>query len=355
MTVLSTNEAYQKTLIKKRIILASLLLITILMATISICVGSYSTSWSNSLMSIIGFGDAQERNIIFTIRAPRILMAVVAGSGLAVVGCIFQNVLRNPLASSSTLGISQGASFGASLAIVFFKAGTTASSSSNAITISNPLLVSILSFVFAMLPAFFVFFLAKTNRLTPETVILAGIALSALFQGGITLVQYLGEDVQVASAVYWTFGDLGRVNYGEIGVSFVICLTCFIYFFFNRWNYNSLLIGDNVAQGLGTNIKATRIISIVLGTLTASLITSFIGVVSFIGLLSPHIARRIIGNDHRYLVPASSLIGVIILIASDFFARTIISPIVLPIGAITSFLGAPLFIYLILRKKTSYA
>ncbi len=179
--------------------------------------------------------------------------------------------------------------------------------------------------------------------------VLAGVALSSLFAGGTTLLQYFAEDVKLAAVVFWTFGDLGRTSWREIIIISAVVLLALVYFMFNRWNYNALQGGDQSAKGLGVNVDAVRIVGMIICSFTSSVIVSFVGIINFVGLISPHVLRRIIGNDYRFLLPASAMVGALILLLSDTAARLIVSPVILPIGAITSFLGAPVFLYLLFK------
>ena len=179
--------------------------------------------------------------------------------------------------------------------------------------------------------------------------ILAGVALSALFSGGTTIMQYFADDVSLAAIVFWTFGDMGRASWKQIIIMAITVLAGSTYFIFNRWNYNALQSGENSAKGLGVNVDSMRIIGMTICSFTAAVIVSYVGIINFVGLVSPHVMRRIIGDDYRYLLPASALMGALMLLFSDTVARLVVAPVVLPIGAITSFLGAPLFLYLLFK------
>ena len=260
--------------------------------------------------------------------------------------------MRNPLASSSTLGVTQGASFGAAFAIVFLDAGVQINASTAAaVSISNPYLVTIFAFLGGILTTGVILGLSRFTKVTPVALILAGVALSSLFAGGTTLVQYFADDVKVASVVYWTFGDLGRAGWNQIRVIFLISFIAFIYFFYNRWNYNAMEAGVETAKSLGIDVDCLILISMVFCTLIAAISVAFVGSISFIGLVSPHIVRKFVGNDHRFLIIASAIMGAIILVLAELVSRTIASPSILPIGALTSFLGAPLFLYLIYKRE----
>ncbi|ETI96880.1 MAG: Transport system permease protein [Intestinibacter bartlettii DORA_8_9] len=342
---------YNEYVNKKRLIIIVLFLVMLIIGIYAISKGSSQLNMLDTAMALLGQGSTKINTIIFKIRLPRVAMAIVAGIGLAISGCVMQSILKNPLASASTLGISQGASFGAAVAIVFLGTGgiLTNTNASDAIVITNPYITSICAFLGSMISTFVVLALSKYKNVTPEVMILAGVALSSLFSGATALIQYFAEDLQVAAIVYWTFGDLGRASYREIYIVAIITAITFIYFFLNRFNYNALESGDQTAKGLGVNAELMRLVGMTLCSLTASVIVSFVGIINFIGLIAPHIIRTIIGNDYRFLLPASAIVGSILLLLSDTFARLIISPVILPIGAITSFLGAPLFLFILFK------
>jgi iron complex transport system permease protein len=343
------KDNYGKYIYKKYLVLLGLVVLIIGVSLFALCAGSAKIPVSDVLKAL--FGQSTEKSTIVTvnIRLPRILMAIVSGIGLALAGCVMQSILKNPLASASTLGVSQGAAFGAAIAITYFGGGAVMSNTAGSVTISNPVLTSVFAFSGAMIVTFVVLGLSKYRKVTPESMILAGVALSSLFSGATALIQYFSSDVQVAAIVFWAFGDLGRATIKEIGI--VACVTGIglIYFLFNRWNYNAIECGEHSAIGLGVNVSRIRLIGMTISSVMVATIVSFVGIINFIGLIAPHIMRRFVGNDYRFLLPASALMGALLLLVSDTFARLIISPVILPIGAITSFLGAPLFLYLIFK------
>lgn len=180
--------------------------------------------------------------------------------------------------------------------------------------------------------------------------ILVGVALSAMFSGATTLIQYFSDDEMVASIVYWTFGSLGRAGSEEIALIFITSLLSFLYFFYNRWNYNAMESGVQTAKSLGVPVDRLILVSMFLATLISATAIAFVGTISFIGLIAPHMVRKVVGSDYRFLLPGSALLGSMLMLFADLLSRTVRTPAVLPIGAITSFLGAPLFLYLILKK-----
>ena len=200
-----------------------------------------------------------------------------------------------------------------------------------------------------MVSAGVVLLFSRLGCMRPESIVLVGVTLSALFSGASTIMQYFADDVELSKVIFWEFGDLSRATWGQMGLMAAVGLGCTVYFFVNRWNYNALLNGGHVAGGLGVNVDRTRVLGVAVASLLAAIMVSFVGLINFIGLIAPHIARRFVGNDYRFLLPASLVLGSVIMLASDLVARMVISPVILPIGAITSFLGAPLFLYLLYR------
>jgi iron complex transport system permease protein len=347
------KEKTYKDYIKFKIfIIIIMIFITLLAAVFSITAGSAGLSMKEVLLVFIGKGSKMARTVVLNLRLTRVVTSILGGMGLAVTGCVMQSILRNPLASSTTIGISHGAAFGAAFAIVVLGAGMQFQTN-DAITVTNPYLVSICAFAFSMLSTLVVLGLSKFRKVSPETIILSGVALSALFAGGTAIMQYFADDVSLSAIVFWTFGDMGRTSWKQIIIMLVVVFISFIYFFFNRWNYNAIESGENSAKGLGVNVNFMRIAGMTICSLTAALIVSFVGIINFVGLVSPHLMRRFIGNDYRFLLPASALMGSIMLLLSDTVARTVVSPVVLPVGAITSFLGAPLFLYLLFKGVKS--
>ncbi len=327
------KSAYNHYIRQKIIILIGLVALTLLTMLFSLSAGSADIPIGEIIKVLLGLEAQKSASIALNIRLPRVLMAVVGGIGLASAGCVMQGILKNPLASASTLGIAQGASFGAAIAITFL----------------TPYLTSMAAFMAAMLVTLVILGLSTVRKAGPETMILAGVALSSLFAGATALIQYFSSDVETAAIIFWTFGDLGRATYGDIQTTLIVVGGVVIYFALNGWNYNALESGEDAALGLGVNVNKVRLIGMSVAALTAATIVSFVGIINFIGLIAPHIMRRFVGNDYRFLLPASALMGALLLLVSDAFSRLIIAPVILPIGAVTSFLGAPLFLYLIFK------
>jgi iron complex transport system permease protein len=201
-----------------------------------------------------------------------------------------------------------------------------------------------------MISTFVILALTRLTKVSPESIILSGVVLGSIFSAGLTAVQYFASDVQVASIVYWTFGDLSRITWDNLTLIVVVSVPILIYFMFNRWNYNAIDAGVDTASSLGVNVDRHIVVGMVLSSVLAALIVSLMGIIGFVGLLAPHMVRRVLGTDNRFVMPAAAVVGALILLISDTIARTIISPLILPVGVITAFLGGPLFLYILIRR-----
>jgi iron complex transport system permease protein len=343
--------AYNKYIRKKWIVLLVMIGLLFASAIASLSAGSANLSVLDIVRTLFGGGNRQQNAIIWNVRMPRVATATVVGMALALSGCVMQNVLRNPLASASTLGVSQGASFGAAVAIVYFGAGiqVNAGGTASALTVTNPAMVTLCAFLGGIATTAVILGLARFRGSSPATMILAGVAISSMFTGGTALVQYFCDDVMVATVVYWTFGSLGRAGCTEIAIIAALTFGAFVFFYYNRWNYNAMEGGTHTAKSLGVPVDRLIVLSMALCALISSVAVAFVGCISFIGLIASHIMRRFVGNDYRFLIPCSALCGGVLLLLSDIVSRMLLSPTVLPIGALTSFLGAPLFLYLIVK------
>ncbi len=346
------SGSYRQFIRRKWLVLLAMAAAVAVACMASLMAGSAQLGLWDVIRALAGQGSKQVRTIVWNVRMPRIAAAVVVGIALAMSGCVMQNVLRNPLASASTLGVSQGASFGAAVAIVYLGAGAQINSggASAALTITNPYLVTACAFLGGITTTAVILLLSCLRGTTPQAMVLAGVAISSMFTGGTTLVQYFADDVMVATVVYWTFGSLGRAGWREIAMIGGLCVPAFAFFMFHRWDYNAMESGTHTAKSLGIPVNFLIPASMVLCALISSVSVAFVGCISFIGLIASHIMRRLVGNDYRFLIPCTALCGAVLLLASDIACRMLVSPVVLPIGALTSFLGAPLFLYLIMKR-----
>lgn len=279
-----------------------------------------------------------DKYILYQIRIPRVLMCVIAGACLSVCGASYQAVFRNPLADPYILGVSSGASLGASLAIVL---------GLDKLIIGVP----IMAFVFALITVFLIMKLSKVgNRTHTTTLILAGVSFNFLFSAIISIIMFVDKE-DMHKIYFWTMGSLSGVKYSDVitvGVFTILGLMVLLLF---AKRMNTLLLGDMSAQSIGINVEKTRKTILITSTLMTSAVVSYCGVIGFIGLVVPHIVRLIVGADNRKIIPFSLFGGVIFMLSADIVARNIISPNELPIGTITSAVGSPFFIYLLYNAK----
>ncbi len=341
------SKMYQGFVKRKRLFLIVGLLVLTLCVIVAAQNGPMEIPFLDVVMHIFTFDSSGMGRIVWNIRMVRIVGAMAAGAGLAVTGVVLQCILRNPLASSYTLGISSASAFGASFAIIFLGAG---SSMTSTVYIFNPYATTICAFLFSLLATGSILALTKITRVSAETMILSGIAISVMFSAGLSFMQYIATDSQLGNIVAWTFGDLGKATWSWNMLIILVLLPCSLYFFYRRWDYNALEAGEDTAKGLGVKTEEERILSMLLTSVLAAVIVSFFGIIAFIGLLAPHIARMLIGGDHRYLIPFSMILGAIILLIADGVGLVILYPSVIPVGIITSMCGGPLFIYLLIRR-----
>lgn len=348
---LSVSEQYNVAKAKKIAIILILLALVFLFFVVSVFVGSGTLSFKEVFLAIFNKGSETARLIVRRIRFPRVIAALIAGGGLAVSGLVMQTVLKNPLASPTTLGVSNAAVFGANFAIIVVGAGAFHSTHGSWLSISNPYLVSTFSFLSAIIAAGSILLLARLKNLNASAIVLAGVAVSAIFQAGTTLIQYFASDTQVASAVYWTFGDLGRASYKTDLIMFIVVAVSTLFFFLKRWDFSAMSGGLAYAKTLGVNTRFMTIMSLLLASLITSVTVSFLGIIGFVGLTAPQFMKRIVGDDCRYLLPSSFLAGALLLLISDILGRLPIFGTSVPVGVVTSLIGGPVFLAILLRRK----
>ncbi|MDD3136832.1 MAG: iron ABC transporter permease [Methanoregula sp.] len=289
----------------------------------------------------------QTQMVVMDLRMPRILLAILTGASLAVAGTVMQALMRNPLVSPFTLGMSSAASFGAACAIVMS---------------SLPLLsllfmkyqdgfIVISAFVFGLGSIFIIYAISLRRGSTSATLILAGVVIGYIFQAGLMILQYTSNNEKLRQITLWLMGGMWGANWSAIFIITPIVILCLAYLLYKAWDFNALLAGDEVATNAGVEIKKVRLWGLFFCTLASSACLAFTGIIGFIGLIGPHIGRLIIGQDNRYLIPCSALLGAVILLVSDTIGRTIIEPVEIPVGVIMYLLGGLFFLYLILSKN----
>lgn len=338
---------------KKIAVMAGLTAAVLVLAVTELLVGSSGLSVGECLDALLGRGETAAVRIMRYIRLPRLLAAMIAGAGLSAAGLVMQTVLGNPMASPSTLGVSNAAVFGANLSIIALAGGflSTGNNLNSYTAGADPFATSALAFVFAAGSVLLVLGLCRLRAFAPNVVVLAGIALGSVWTAATTILQFYATDVGLSAAVIWSFGDLGRATYRADGIMLAVAAAGIAVFAVLAWRYNALLSGGDAAGSMGVNVPLLRWVSLLLASLITAVCVSFLGMIGFVGIICPHAVKRLVGQDHRWALPAAALCGSALLLAADAVSRCLGSGSALPAGAITSLLGAPFFLALIFGKK----
>ncbi|MDE2686867.1 MAG: iron ABC transporter permease [Chloroflexota bacterium] len=289
-----------------------------------------------------GSAEVTTRVIVWDIRMPIALMAVVVGAALAIAGAEMQTILNNPLASPFTLGISAAAGFGAALALVL---------GVSVIPIAGIYLISVNAFFFAVLASMIIYVLSSLRGVTVETVVLLGIALVFLFSSLLALLQYIASEQALQQVVFWTLGSLVKATWPKIGIGIAVLLVTTPVFVRQVWTLTALRLGDEKALSMGINVKKLRLQVLISVSVLAAAAVAFVGTIGFVGLVGPHVARMLVGEDQRFFLPMSAITGAILLSAASIVSKSIIPGAIFPIGIITSLVGVPFFLSLILAKR----
>jgi len=341
---------------KADILIPAAVAAVIIMSFICLFVGSADMSFSDCANALLKRGSSADIRIIWNIRIPRVLAAIIAGAGLSMSGLVMQTNLNNAMASPSTLGVSNAAVFGANLSIIAFAGGylSTGHNISNYAAGANPFATSLMAFIFAALSILLILALCNTRSFSPNVVVLAGIAVGSVWTAATTVLQFYATDVGLSAAVIWNFGDLGRATYKTDFIMLAVLLIGSAVFAAMSWRYNALLSGDATAKTMGVNVNALRFVSLLLSSIITAVCVSFLGVIGFVGIICPHVTKRLVGQDHRYSLPLSALTGSLLLVAADTLSRSLGSGSALPVGAVTSLLGAPFFVAIIFSGRSHH-
>ncbi len=283
--------------------------------------------------------------IVWNLRLPIALMAIVVGASLAIAGAEMQTILGNPLASPYTLGISAAAGFGAALAMV---AGV------GVLPLGEHFIVPANAFLAAMLTCLLIYSIARKANLSAETMVLAGIAVLFLFQSLTALLQYAASEQQLQAVVFWLFGNLFRTTWPKLAISATILLLAVPVIARNAWQLTAMRLGDEKARSLGVDVEKIRLKTFIVVSVLTGAAVCFVGTIGFVGLAGPHIARMLVGEDQRFFLPAAALAGALLLSSASVASKLIIPGAILPIGIVTSFIGVPFFISLMLKKRSGY-
>jgi iron complex transport system permease protein len=330
---------------KKAVLYFAFAAVPIAVILISLFIGRYPLSVPDVFSALFhGMGLTHlettpvHMNVIWDIRLPRAILGAMVGASLAVSGASFQGMFRNPLVSSGILGVSSGAGFGASLAIVLFQ--------------GQPVYIYLFAFGFGLLAVFLAYLIGFTYKSTPTIMlVLGGVIVGAIFSALISLIKYMADPYeQLPSIVFWLMGSLASARFSEILVSLIPMATGVTGLMAMRWRLNVLSMGDQEAQSLGVNIFVTKGLAIFFATIATAGAVCVSGIIGWVGLVIPHIGRMIVGNNNVYLIPVSMCIGAAYLVLVDNLARTLTGSEI-PLGILTSLIGAPFFVYLLKRTK----
>lgn len=289
--------------------------------------------------------DKTSRVIIWAIRLPTAIMAVVVGAALGIAGVEMQTILNNPLASPYTLGVSAGAGFGAALALIL---------GVGIVPHEGEFFVPVNAFFFALLTSMGIYLIAKIKGATTETMVLAGIALLFLFHSMLALLEYTASEEALQAIVFWLFGSLLKATWRKVGITFVVLLFVALLLIKDAWRLTTLRLGDERAKSLGVDVEKLRLKVLILISLLTAIAVCFVGTIGFVGLVGPHMARMLVGEDQRYLLPMSALGGAFILSTASLFSKIVVPGTIFPIGIITSFVGVPFFMFLILKRRRGF-
>ena len=361
----SINNAYAKMQSRKIAVIVVTVILLILAMIFAAASGSVYIPPSDIIAVLLnsvfpGITDSAVNEntamILFNLRMPRILLAALAGVCLALAGAVMQALLRNPLVSPFTLGLSSAASFGAAFMIVLGPLVLGALYKSTVYlfgyTLSmNSVLMILSAFVFGWMSVSIIYMLAHSRGTSQSIIILSGVVIGYIFQAGLLAMQYISSDESLRDIVIWLMGGMWGASWQAVIILFPIALICFLLMEMRAWDLNTLSAGDDVAKNLGIDVARFRIQGLLIVSFGASACLAFTGVIGFVGLMAPHICRMVIGNDNRYLIPCAALAGALILVVSDTLARIVLAPVELPVGIIMYLIGGVFFIYLIVKGR----
>ena len=332
---------------KKQIFWIILLCVSTLFLSI-VALGQGSSSsldmWKTARI-ILGMDEATtlQSNIIWELRFPRVLMAIIAGVALATAGALMQGCLGNPLVSPLTLGVSSGAALGAATAIIV---GYSVVNIPELMVVGN-------AFLFSIIGVGIIINLGDMNSISAETYILVGIAITFISGAIVSTLQYFASDEQLSQLAHWSFGSLSRPDLVNVLYISYVVLGLLPTALKWSWDLNALTLGgDEFAISTGVNPRQIRRNILILTAFMTSIVIAFTGLIGFVGLAAPHMARLIVGNDFRKLIPCSAVFGSFLMILADTLGRTLFAPIVIPVGVMLSVIGGPFFMYLLLRKRS---
>jgi len=343
----ATYDDYRKYIFRKWLFMAVCATIIVIVSGYAITVGAYKIGFFESYQILWDHitgnidPDSMKDYVVVTLRSPRIATAIIAGAGLAVAGVVMQSSLLNPLADPYTTGISAGALFGATL-------GMTMGFN----IVAGPYALIVNAFVFSLVPMVVIAFVSKIKNSSPTVMIMAGIAIMYIFNAMTTVMKLWANPNSLQELYEWQVGSVSRATWEEIPIMLVITIIGIVLMQFMSRKLNVLATGEDTANALGVDANRLRTINLLIVSLVTASIVAFTGLIGFVGLVAPHISRIFVGSDNRFLIPCSALLGSALLVVGDLVGRVIIYPSTLQAGVVMSFLGGPMFLWLIMRRKS---
>lgn len=339
-----TRRVYRALAARRIAILTVLLICLMISVAADMALGPARYSLSQVISAVLSPADVdvQLRVVIWDIRMPAALMAVTVGACLSLAGAEMQTILANPLASPFTLGISAAAGFGAALGLVAGVAVFPA---------AVEYMIPINAFLMAIAASLFIYGVSTLRGVTVETIVLLGIALVFTFNALLSLLEYLASEQALAAVVFWTMGSLTKATWTKVAVTGAILVIVVPLFARKSWALTALRLGDDKAASFGVNVRALRLETMLLVSLLAAIPVAFVGTIGFIGLVGPHIARMVVGEDQRFFLPGSMISGALLLSVTSVVSKMLIPGAILPIGVITALVGVPFFFSLIFTNR----
>ncbi|NVN13200.1 FecCD family ABC transporter permease [Nguyenibacter vanlangensis] len=340
------RQSYRRLLRRRGLVLLVLAVLILLSMLLDFALGPAGLSPATLLHILLHphDGPVGQSVIVWQIRLPYALMAVCVGAALGLSGAEMQTILNNPLASPFTLGVSAAAAFGASLAIVL---------QWRIPGVPADWVVSADAFAFAVGSAFLLDLVSRLRDASTSTVVLFGIALVFTFHALVSLVQFVASEDALQDLVFWTMGSLTRANWGKLAILAGACAVILPLSFRAAWALTALRMGEERAASFGVDVRRLRVAALLRISVLSALAVSFVGTIGFVGLIAPHIARRLLGEDHRFYLPGSVLVGCLIMSLSSIAARNVLPGVVVPVGIVTALVGIPFFLAIVLRRQVA--
>ena len=347
--ILDELTIYRENTAQKLWLIIGILAALIIVIIVSAAIGASSVNLRVVFQALKDFALGEEnlpkvqQQIVMNVRLPRVFAAVFAGAALSMAGLLMQGIFQNPLVSPYTLGVSNGASFGACLAIILSYKFTQLSFVNY--------LTPAFAFAFAILTMLMVYTISRLAGQSTRTLVLTGVAVGYLFSALVSSAKYVADVKTLPELVFWTMGSLAGLQWDVVVILMVMLALSLGIAMWKAWDLNVMALGREESYALGVDYRKIQIMTFVIATVLTATSVAFTGVIGFVGLVAPHVTRMLVGNDYRYCIPTSAILGSLLLLLSDTLARNLFAPTELPVGIITSLIGVPFYLYLVVRRR----